>query len=153
MDTTTAAATSAPNRVLIWAGAGIALLIAATAALAVLRQPATFAEGTPEATVQAYAQAIVTGDEDAALALLDPDLGCTARDLRDAHVGDSVRVTLRDADVTETAAEVEIVVTVTSGHGPFDTYEYDESHRFELARSSNEWLITRRPWPWASCWR
>ena len=153
MDAKPVSEMEAPQRVLAGAGVGIVVLLAITVALALSRQPATLAEGSPEAVVQAYAQAIVAGDEDAAAALLHPDLECTAGDLRDARVDDSIRVTLRESGINGTVADVEILVTITSGRGPFDTYEYDESHRFELARAGDQWLITRRPWPWASCWR
>lgn len=138
---------------LMLAGMALALVIGATAILAVNREPVTYPPGSPEAAVQAYVQALLDGDEDAAAAWLDPATDCEAGDLAEAHVPDDVRVTLRHAEIDGDVAEVEIGVTVTSGRGPFDTYEYEDHHRFELARSGEGWLITNRPWPWASCWR
>lgn len=153
METKTAPEAAAPSRILAWAGLGIAVLIVATTTLAVLREPQTFAADTPEAVVQAYAQAMLAGEEDAAAAQLDLALECDAGDLADAHIPDDVRVNLRSVAIDGDVAEIDVVVSVTSGRGPFETYEYDESHRFELARSGDRWLITERPWPWASCWR
>lgn len=153
METTTRSNRGLSNRTLLLAGIAVAVVVALTAVLAVNRQPVTYPRGSPEAAVQAYVQAMLDGDEDTAAAWLDPDMECDAAHLADADVPDDVRVTLRHAEVDGDVAEVEIGVTVTSGRGPFDTYEYEDHHRFELAQSDGGWLITTRPWPWASCWR
>ncbi len=153
METTTRITKGSPGRGLVVGGIAVALLIGVTALIAVGRRPVEYPAGSPESTVQAYAQAVINGDEDAAVALLSTDEECDADDLADAYVSDDVRITLRNAEIEGDRAEVEVTVSITSGQGPFDTYEYDQNHRFELERSDGRWLITERPWPWASCWR
>ncbi len=151
METTKTPAKAMPDRRLAWAAVVVGLLVVVTVGVLAFRQPLALTEGTPEATVQAYVQAVIDGDEDAAVALLHADLECDARHLGDAHIGDDVRVTLHETEVDDATAEIEVVVTTVSGNGPFDVYEYDERYRFELVRQDGQWVITHRPWPYAAC--
>lgn len=138
------------NRVLAVAVVGLLLLAVVAAVLAQTRDRPRFTEGTPEATVQAYLQAVVAGDGEEAVRHLDPEVGCTASQVEEGWVGPGVRVVLRDSSTDGDRARARVDVITPSG-GLLDPGEWTDRQTFELRRVDGEWLITGSPWPTYDC--
>lgn len=138
------------TRILLAAVAGLLLLAVVAAVLSVTRDGPEYAEGSPEAVVQAYVVAAVAKDGEEAVRHLDPAEGCTARDVEEGWVRPGSRFVLRDTDVHGDRATVEIDV-VTSSSDPFGASEWTNSETFDLVRVDDRWLITGSPWPAHFC--
>lgn len=112
-----------------------------------------FDEGTPEATVQRYLDALIDGDEDAAYDALSDELRqeCSPSDLREREwQTDGVRVSLRDVRIDGAEAEVDVTIHEGGGGGLFgEGSSYPES--FVLANTSRGWVLSERPWPIFFC--
>jgi hypothetical protein len=136
--------------VLIVAAVAVLALVVATIVAIVFRSPTDIMPGTPEATAQDYANALIEGDEAAAIGLLSADLQeeCTIGDLRNAYVPESVRVHLVETVVDGEAAEVEMRVE-EGGGGLGDGYDYRVTLTME--RQAGDWVITEPPWPIEYC--
>lgn len=137
-----------PNLVLAVVVGAIAVLVVAAAVLSGVRTPPVADPATPEGTVQLFVTAVLEGDDDAAVALLDPALGCRAPLPERGLSG--VRATFAIAG-TRTAgqtATVEIDVTEYRD-GPFESSSHRESYR--LVAADGRWLITGEPWPVYVC--
>jgi len=111
--------------------------------------------GTPEATVQAYFQALIDDRPDDALAQLDSELGCDNRFRPTVHVS---RVVLDDvtysADNTE--ATVRVQVTEDWGDSIFGPDKATFTETIRLATdtddgSGDSWVIVQPPWPYFAC--
>lgn len=138
------------DRVLIAAVAVVVVAAGVAAVAAGQRRPVDLDADSPEATVQQYVQAVVAGDVDTAVGLLDTEGPCTVDDLTVAWVADDLRATLvSTAEVGEDRAVV--VVAVTEGSSdPFGRgWTHDE--RFALTRAGTDWVITGAPWPMYTC--
>lgn len=130
---------------------GVLVLMAVVAAvLSATREGPQLPEGSPEAAVQAYLQAVAEGDEDAAAAFLDPEGRCTEEDLRDSGSRSAGRIVLRDVEVDGDEADVEVEL-VYGGDGPFGGDEWRDPVRFDLRRDGDRWVITGEPWPMYGC--
>lgn len=142
------------NRLLLWMGAGLAALIIVAAVIVIVREPARFDPGTPEAAVQDYIDAVLDDDADAAWALLAPGIQqrCGAEDLEARYRRDgSGRIILRDTTNRGESATVEIEFNAVYLDGPFDVYESSYSERFNLRLVDGEWRISNVPWPYYWC--
>lgn len=133
------------TRVLLAAVAGLLLLAAVSAVLSVTRGGPEYAEGSPEATVQAYLVAAVAKDGEEAVRHLDPASGCTPGHIEQGYAGRDVRVVLRDTTVKGDRATVRVDVVNRSG-GPFAS-EWSSERTFDLRRADGGWRITGSPWP------
>ena len=91
--------------------------------------------------------AFVEGDDDQAVALLDPALGCSAP-LRDVYRPSRVSLSVVSSKITGEEGVVVLDVTEYSG-GLFDSWSHRED--FYLIRADGSWLITGNPWPVYSC--
>ena len=118
-------------------------------ALLTSRDTAELEPGTPEAAVQDYLDAVLDRDSEAAERMLAPDSPCDVEDLDNAFVDDDVRVSLRDVEVSDTTARVD--VTISAGSGGLIPSEWSEEHTFRLRRTGDDWLITGAPWPLFEC--
>jgi hypothetical protein len=127
------------------------VLAAVVLVLSANRFTADYDPGTPEGTVQAYLQAVTTGDYAEAATFLDPSGDCDVDDLDRAGVPDSARVYLVRTEVEGDAATVTVEITLPSGGGPFDTAGVSETHLFRLVRSGGDWRLTGTPWPLYTC--
>lgn len=138
---------------LLLIGAVAVLLVVALVAVLLSRQhTATYAEGSPEATAQAYLSAVVAGDTAEAARHLDPDRGCTAANLEVAYIGDAARVVLRESQVDGETARVR--VEVVSGGGMLSGPEWVREETLRLRRdaaSETGWVVTGVPWPAYEC--
>lgn len=122
--------------------------VAAVVTLTVLAlQTPEYDPATPQGTAQRWVRAMVDGDHVAALAELDPGLGCTLADLRYSWAGpeETVRIGSVSGDAENTI--VEIIVgradPITGG------YEYTEY--LVMAQRGDRWVLIEVPWPVYGC--
>lgn len=136
-----------PNLVL-GAVTGLVVVLAVIAGLlATRREPPEFDRTTPEGTVQLFVLAFIDGDDETAVAMLDPELGCKAP-LRDVYRPSLVSLSVVGTTTSGNSAVVVLDVTESSG-GLFDSWSHRET--FDLVRADPGWLITGNPWPIYSC--
>ncbi len=140
---------------LIWFAAGLVGVIVVTILINVLRSPASYPPGSPEAAVQGYLQAVLDGDDDGAFARFTPELRerCASRDLDETFVPDQVRITLAETDIDADDARVTIRLRFDRDSDPFDAGSFDSFERIDLTRVGGEWLIDEEPWPVFFCGR
>lgn len=138
------------DRILAVTLAGLLLLAVVAAILSVTRDRAPYPEGTPEATVQAYVEAAVAGDGQAAVTYLDPAGGCTAQHVEEGWISPGVRVVLRESSTDGERATARVDVVSGSG-GLLGASEWSEEQTFELRLVEGRWLITGAPWPAYAC--
>ena len=124
------------------------------ALVAANRDAPVLEEGSPEAAVQDYVDAMIEGDEAAAHEYLSADLQaeCSVGDLREYQAGaDNVRVSLRSITIDGSEADVEVTITEDSGGDLFGGggYRFDET--FTLSSVADAWVISERPWPIFFC--
>lgn len=131
----------------------VAVIVAAALVTVVLsgRHTADFEPGTPEAVVQDYVDAVLDRDAEAAVRLLAPGSPCDVEDIDRAYIDDDVRVTLRDVEVSGTAARVD--VSITAGSGGLIPAQWTQEATFRLVRTDGDWRITGAPWPLFECGR
>ena len=66
-----------PNTVLAITGLAVVVLALVAALLSGQRQRSDFDEATPEGVAQLYVVSLIKGNDEVALRLLDPELGCS----------------------------------------------------------------------------
>ena len=136
-----------PNLVLaVVAGLVVALAVVAWF-VAGRREPPRLDPTTPEGVVQTYVLSLVDGDEEAAVAHLDPKLGCKTP-LPGTYLMRPVSLTLVSSKTTGEDAVVVFDVT-EYGDSLFDSWSHRET--FNLTRSESTWLIGGNPWPIYGC--
>lgn len=128
-------------------------LVGVAVALA-LRSPARLDPATPEGAAQGFFQAVLDGDEDAALGYVTETLArrCGTGGMRYA-APDDASVVIMHSTVAGGTAELEVEITETRGAGPFGigTDAFDET--VVLERHGDRWLISQVPWPLSYyCW-
>lgn len=127
------------------------LLVVASVATVLLsrREAVDRPEGSPEAAVQAYVEAVIDHDGTAILALMDPALPCTEEEVERSWWDEPLTVTLEDARTTGDTA----VVTVAITHGSTGLLpdQWSEEQRFDLRRIDGDWVVTGEAWPWFEC--
>lgn len=130
----------------------LAAVVTVGVVLGVVRGPSSVDPGTPEAAVQAYAQAVLDGRWVEARALLASDLQprCGIADLRNAWVEQPVTLHLEDVRVTDDHAEVEVRLRHVAMPDPFGV-ERASIEVFELTYEAGAWRITGEPWPVYAC--
>lgn len=127
-------------------------LLVVAALVASRRDPATYAEGSPEATVQAYFRTVIDRDAGGAYQLFSPELQDRCGRPTSADIGyQSVsRVVLGEVTTKGDAATVRVTVSESTG----DLLVTDEVSRPEtlhLERVNGRWLIDELPWPYFNC--
>ena len=140
--------------ILIVAGVGLEVAVAVAAIVAANRDTPLLDEGTPEAAVQGYVDAMIEGDEAAAHEYLSGDLQaeCSLSDLREHREdADSVRVSLRSVTIDGVEADVEVTITEDGGGDLFGGGGYRYEETFTLSRVGDTWVISERPWPIFFC--
>ncbi len=128
---------------------GAIVLAALVTVLAGSRDPVELEPGSPEAAVQAYLDAVVDRDSDAAVDMLAAGTSCTAEDFDNAYVGEDVHVSLREVRVLGETARVDVVIT--TGSGEIIPTKWSEQQTFRLRRTGDEWLLSGTPWPIFEC--
>jgi hypothetical protein len=141
-------------------GIGVVVVIALIVALALAGGDVrTYEPGTPEATAQAYLQALFDDDEEAAHAYLSPALQerCEPWDLDTWWARDAESAVFDEVRVDGDHAEIELRLISREydlGLFPFDNYDYTRETELELDRIAGEWVVTDATWPLAGCaWR
>lgn len=125
---------------------GIVIAVVAGVAIAVTRPPAETEPGTPEAAVQAFAEAVLAGDTETALSLVAPPRPDRLR----CNPSPGLRITLGDVNTGGNSARVAVKVTQSSDAGfPGDAYTWDDSFQLERSGEGEDWLLSA--WPWALC--
>ena len=133
----------------------LGLVVAVIAVISVIvvlagRQPTTqLDEGSPEAAVQQYLQAVSDRDFDQALNFLSDDSKCTIEDFDRAYIQDSLRIGLSESSGNQTTAVVTVSIQSSNGD-PFGG-TYTEERNFRLVNTDGEWKITGTPWPNYEC--
>lgn len=136
-----------PNLVLLVVAGLVLVLLVVAAVVASTRTAPEPDRATPDGTVQLFIRALYERDDDAAVALLDPDLGCEAP--LQFYVGDAARVGVVNVTTTDDRATVVVEVTEETGAGIGDSWSHRETYR--LTRVDGAWLITGEPWPVYQC--
>lgn len=126
------------------------------AALLARRDPVVYQDGTPEATVQAYFQAVVDRDPRRAYELFTPELQerCQPPGAAEISYLTVARAVLDDVVIDEDGGEdgggsatVWVSVTEAFEGGPFGSNESTTVQTVYLERVDNEWGIAEVPWP------
>lgn len=143
------------NVVLVVAVVAIVLLAVVAAVVSAGRDDAQADLATPEGTVQAYLEAVLDGDTEAAAALLVSPGSCDEADLQATDVVDSARVVLLETEVDEAdgGATATVVVEVTElyDEGPFGSGGYGHTERLRLEEQDGGWRLSGVPWPLYDC--
>ncbi len=137
-----------PNLVLAVVVGVIAVLVVVAAVVSTTRTPPVADPTTPEGTVQLFVTAVLEGDDEAAVALLDPALGCRAPLPSRGLSGVRATVAVAGTRVVGERATVELDVTEYRD-GPLEANSHRESYQLVAARGG--WLITGEPWPVYVC--
>lgn len=136
------------NRVLGFVVAAIAI-VALIVVLASRQSTTQLDQGTPEATVQQYLQAVSDRNFDQALEFLSEDSKCTVEDFDRAYIQESLRIGLTESSANQETAVVTVSIQSSNGD-PFGG-TYTEERNFRLVNSDGEWKITGTPWPNYEC--
>ncbi|WP_234660163.1 hypothetical protein [Agromyces marinus] len=144
-------ARTGPDRtLLVILGVLVALVVIALIVVFARGGPDPRDPASPEGVVQRYAQAVIDGDEDAAMDLLTPD-AVDACVRVPQTMADRTRVTLAETVERDDTADVDVIIATSYGDEPFGGSEYEEQGTFELERVDGLWLIGTAPWPLAVC--
>ncbi len=124
------------------------VLAVVAAVVAALRPTPHFDKSTPEGTAQLFVSAVVNDDDQGAVELLDPTLGC-GTPLRDVYRPTSVSMSVVDVTRDGDTARVVLYVTEQGSGGLLDSFSHNET--YDLKADNGGWLITGLPWPVFSC--
>lgn len=134
---------------------GALVVFAVLLALALgLRGTTEFADGSPEAAVQAYLEAALDGDDEAVLALLTADQVDRCRNeltrygRSSGYEIDGVGFALDSMTVTGDAARASLTQRTTGSGDPFAGTRRNSNQFVELRRENGEWRIEGTSWPW-----
>ena len=146
------------RRYLISALAGLLMALLVTAAvLAARRQPEPYPAGSPEATVQAWYQALIDERPLDAHDQLTAELQDRCDPPSAAEVAGQriTRVTLDQTSIDGDRATVRITVTRSLDGGPLGLDESVTDQTVQLTRTAagEPWRIAEQPWPWFACQR
>lgn len=139
---------SRPNLVLAVVAAVVVVLAVVAAVVTSTRRPPDLDASTPAGTVQLFVLAVIDGDDEEAVALLDPALGCRAPL---SKVDRPVRVSLAVAGARTDGDRATVVLDITEhgSGGMLDSWSHREA--YELRQRGPGWMITSQPWPVYGC--
>lgn len=129
-------------------GAVAAIVAIAIAVVLTGTAPTAYPVGSPEATVQAYLEAVIDDDFAAAQALVTE----SGKEECDGFIGSDnglQRARISDANTSGDIALVEVTLSWSGGADAFAS-EYSENSRFELTMTETGWMVDRLPW--SLCW-
>ncbi|MGO0576831.1 hypothetical protein [Ornithinimicrobium panacihumi] len=141
-----------PGRILAITVAALLLLAVVGAVLSTTRGNDLLPDGSPEATVQAYLEAVYAEDYGRAATYLDPEGGRSSRQFADVWVDPASRVVLRGTRHPGGADRALVDVEVVHGDGgPFGQDGWTEEQTFVLVHGPDGWRLTEVPWPLQIC--
>jgi hypothetical protein len=135
------------------AGVGVALVVIVVLSLAVAligRGERTYAEDTPEGTVQRYLRAVLDRDAEAALGYWSPELQerCEQTEMTSQfRQARDFRASLRGTREVGDFTEVDVRITERWGNDPFGGGSYTHQQLITLQEINGEWRITEPAWP------
>ena len=136
---------------LIWVAAAIAAVVIVIALVAGRDRREKFTEGSPQAVVQSYLDAVFDGDPDLALTMLDSATASRCKSpLRRSVSPSEIRAVLVNDRVDDDNATIELRLNFLDS-GPFGSDGYSTQERFFLERTDGRWQISEDPWPVAPC--
>ncbi len=137
---------------------GVVLVAVIAVVVTSVREPPTQPEGSPEATVQRFLQAVAEGDREVVLETYSSDLRRRCEEREPGHRPPFPRERRSfDADLSKVRdldgdlVEVEVRITEFSGEPPFGGGGYDHTEVFRLERVDGTWAITEAFWPYYLC--
>lgn len=140
-----------PSRPVLAVLASVLVAVVVITLLAGRSRRQSFDEGTPQATLQNYLDAVFDGDPDLAGTFLDQETADRCeRPLRRNVVADTVRAVLIEERLEDDRATIEVRLTF-GDESPFGSGGYTMEERFFLELLDDEWLIAEDPWPAAPC--
>ncbi len=151
--------TSPPGRIILTVTAlavGISIIVALLLARDDVR---SYEPGTPEATAQAFIQAMFDEDVEAARNFLSAELQreCRGDDLNLWWVRNADSARFDSVDISDDTADIEVSLITTEyepGFFPFSDHDYSSETEIELERHDGTWVITNATWPLSGCtWR
>lgn len=151
-------AMKSPNRILLWFGIAIAVIIVSTVALVLInqsRQVSLLPEDTPQGVVQRLLMAIQEKDYPEAYSYLDIVENNTKLSYEDwlnsikpvYPPEQSIwKATLGTTNITGNTATIEINIDIfRSDSQPLDNSVYSQRVIYYLSKINNQWFITSRP--------
>ncbi len=131
----------------------VVVVLVAAALVASRRDPVTYADGTPEAAVQAYFDTLIDHDAGGAYELFSPELQsrCERPTSADIDYVTIARVVLEEATTSNDTATVRVSVTQDLDSGPFGSGEVTNTETLRLEQVDGRWLIGDLPWPYFNC--
>jgi hypothetical protein len=141
---------------LIGGGVFLAVLLAGSVAAALLERDASFPEGSAEAVVQRYVQAVEEDDWETIHALLSAELReeCPVEELtagRSAWDRGDRRITLEETRTLGETLLVTVEVTESRFEGPFGTSSWSYEVQYSLTEEDSEWRFSDYPRPFYRC--
>ena len=135
-------------------GVGIAIAAAIVFAVVValtVGDEQSFADGTPERTVQRYLEAVAERDASAALDFISPavsdECGTIPRDAITSRRDARFRATLYETVPRDGRVDVHVTITESFGDAPFNGGESTWPLVLELTQEDGVWRFTQLPWP------
>jgi hypothetical protein len=147
-----------PNRILLWFGIAIAVIVVLTVALVLInqsRQVFLLPEDTPQGIVQRFLQAIQEKDFPKAygyLNIVEKGVRLSYDDWLNsikpvyAPEQSTWKATLGTTNITGNTAIIEINIDIfRSNSQPLDNSVYSQRVIYYLSKINNQWFITSRP--------
>jgi hypothetical protein len=138
-----------PNRLLLIILSTVMIFTVVVVLITSEKEPKNWKISTPQGVVQAYLNAMTSGDTDAAASFLSKKSECALTDLDRVYVTPDMRIYLATTRVQGSSATVTVKVEVPSG-GPFADF-YSELHTLRLSQVGEKWLLVGIPWPLYDC--
>jgi hypothetical protein len=133
----------------------VLVLLLAAVLLAGRRGPAIYPDGSPEATVQAYFQAIIGNDPIAMHAQYTEEIRDRCRPPAASEIAflpvTRVRLDAVDSDDDGDHVTVRVSITQDWGGGPFAADETTFDETFRLVDTAEGWRIEDQAWPYIYC--
>ena len=106
--------------------------------------------GTPEATIQKFLQALNDGRNVEAAALFSVASSCTVEDIDRAYIDKNAEVSLDKAILTDTNNAI-VYVSIQRNDAPLLSDPFTEPQDFRLVKEAGNWKIAGIPWPLYDC--
>ena len=147
-----------PNRILLWFGITIAVIVVLTVALVLInqsRQVSLLPEDTPQGVVQRFLLAIQEKDYPKAYSYLDiEEKGVRLsynewlNSIKPVYAPEQSiwKATLGTTNITGDTAVIEVNIDIFSSNSqPLDNSVYSQRVIYYLTKINNQWFITSRP--------